>query len=97
MTSGTFPLPNHSIIRSMRGVPTRGKSSLGLVQLSGRSLVAYPPARISPFNSYTAACWKICDENSVIAFTRTRAKLSHAIDCIEKEAWPEGGGRHLHA
>jgi hypothetical protein len=55
----------------MRGVPTRGKRSLGLEQLSGRSLVANPPARISPFNGLSHMLEEP-DENSVIAFIRTR-------------------------
>jgi len=74
----------------MRGVPTIGKSNFGFVQLSGRSLVAYPPARISPFNCHTAACWRTCDENSVIAFTRTPAKLSLDMSASGKKLGRKG-------
>jgi hypothetical protein len=71
-------------------MPTSGKSNFGFEQLSGRSLVAYPPARTSPFNSYLSTCQRICDENTVIAFTRTRAKLSLVMSASGKRLGRRG-------
>src|SRR2546422_11620574 len=43
-------------MRSTSGTPTSGKSSFGLEQLRGLSLVANPPARISPFKHVDPDC-----------------------------------------
>jgi hypothetical protein len=46
-------LDNLSKIHSSNGLLTIGKRVLGLEQLSGRSLVAKPPAKINAFRSVT--------------------------------------------
>ena len=78
----------------MSGVPTMGKRSFGFEQLSGLSLVANPPARISPFTALTRlpARWNR-EENAVIAFTRQRPRLVFANQRLEeKDTRTRSGG-----
>ena len=49
MASSTPLLANPSKIHSSKGLLTIGKRVLGLAQLSGLSLVAKPPAKITAF------------------------------------------------
>jgi hypothetical protein len=53
MASSTSLLASLSKIHSSNGLLTIGKRVLGLEQLSGRSLVAKPPAKINPFSNIT--------------------------------------------